>query len=457
MMIELRDYQKKAIQAFQSHNNRGILDMATGTGKTFTSIACAEANFQMVKHQVLIILVPFIHLIPQWQENLTATGVHVDVKIAGNKTNWMQKLQDQIWEYNHGLRDRLVIIGSYVSTNKWEFNNLIKLLKRTEDVFLIADECHYLGSRSSINIISVYSSFGSVLGLSATPERWWDEEGTNRIFNLFGGIIYEFSLAQAIDRGFLTPYNYYPIPVYLTIEENEEYITLTKSIGKIYGQLLKNDDDSIREKYEYLLRKRTRVIQQAANKEIELQKVFNKNNDKYNLLYCPDGQIDKYTQLIGNKLNQSVVKFDSGLRLKKRTQILNKFELGEIKTLAAMKCLDEGVDVPQTRQAYFLASTTNPRQFIQRRGRILRNSAGKTQANIYDFIVLPDVNEIDFDTAKVMVKREIPRFHEFCQYAKNEFEARNIVGPILSKFDLDSYMDKSAIDIYNENIQNEEK
>lgn len=456
-MIKLRSYQKEAIQAFQSHGNHGILNMATGTGKTFTSIACAETDFQMTKHQVLVILVPFIHLIPQWQENLTATAVHVDVKIAGNKNNWIQKLQDQIWEYNHGLRDRLVIIGSYASTNKLEFKKLIKLLKRTEDVFLIADECHYLGSQSSIDIISVYSEFGSLLGLSATPERWWDEEGTSRIFNLFGKIIYEFSLKQAIDQGFLTPYNYYPIPVYLTIEENESYITLSQKIRKIYGRLLQREDDSVREKYEYLLRKRTQIIQQAENKEIELQKVFNKSNNNYNLLYCPDGQIDKYTQLIGNELNQSVVKFDSSLTLKKRTQILKEFEAGEIKTLAAMKCLDEGVDVPQTRQAYFLASTTNPRQFIQRRGRILRNSVGKTQADIYDFIVLPDINEIDFDTAKAMVKREMPRFHEFCQYARNEFEARSIVGPILSGFDLDSYMDKSAIDIYNENISNEEK
>lgn len=187
-MIQLRDYQKAAVEAFHRNNDSGIFDMATGTGKTFTSIVCANNFFESNQKQFLIVLVPYLHLIPQWKENLNSLGITTQVEIANSRKSWVQKLKSLVFDFDHGYRDRVVVIGSYKSTNSELFGNLINSIQLKKYGFLIADECHYLGSGSSNNL-SIYKKLQAKLGLSATPRRWWDEDGTTRIFNLFGKVV----------------------------------------------------------------------------------------------------------------------------------------------------------------------------------------------------------------------------------------------------------------------------
>lgn len=456
-MIQLRDYQKAAVEAFHRNNDSGIFDMATGTGKTFTSIVCANNFFESNQKQFLIVIVPYLHLIPQWKENLNSLGITTQVEIANSRKSWVQKLKSLVFDFDHGYRDRVVVIGSYKSTNSELFGNLINSIQLKKYGFLIADECHYLGSGSSNNL-SIYKKLQAKLGLSATPRRWWDEDGTTRIFNLFGKVVFEYSLQNAIDNHFLTHYKYFPVPLKLTLDETDKYVKVSQLISRLAVQA-RNGNQDAKEALKRNLLKRSRIIQSADNKIAKFKDVFKKHKHDYSLVYCPDGEIKKYTSLIGNELGVRVHRFDSEISYKERTQILRQFSENRIQTLTAIRCLDEGVDVPATKIAYFISSTTNPRQFIQRRGRILRpdHRSGKKMADIYDLIVVPDRQEMDTEMARSMVKREMPRFHEFSQYADNEFDARNIIRPILENFDLDSYMDKSAWDVYQENQEEMEE
>ena len=213
-------------------------------------------------------------------------------------------------------------------------------------------------------------------------------------------------------------------------------------------------DSDIDEDLKMLLIKRSRIVEKADAKELTFLEIFTKLNPDHSLVYCAPGDIEKYTYDVAIQ-GVSVSEFKAEVSYSNRRKILKDFTRGKVQTLTAMKCLDEGVDVPATRSAFFLASTTNPRQFIQRRGRILRTSPGKKQAEVYDFIVIPDENEMDDQMAKSIVKREIPRFHEFAEHANNKFEARQKMKPILEDFALDSYMDKSSWDVYQEMTEEE--
>lgn len=452
-MVNLRDYQKKAVVAFRENEHQGIFDMATGTGKTYTSIACAQDHYHRNGRQLLVILVPFIHLIAQWQENLLENDILTDVVVAYGKDKWNSKLNRILWEYQHGYRDRVVIIGSYRSTGgkNSQFSQILEKVNH-QDSFLLADECHYLGSRNSNT--QIFNTFSARLGLSATPKRWWDIKGTEKIYSLFKKEVFSFSLQEAIDQGFLTQYAYHPIPVKLSIDETTQYIKLSKKINKMMTMRKGQKDSDIDEDLKMLLIKRSRIVEKADAKELTFLEIFTKLNPDHSLVYCAPGDIEKYTYDVAIQ-GVSVSEFKAEVSYSNRRKILKDFTRGKVQTLTAMKCLDEGVDVPATRSAFFLASTTNPRQFIQRRGRILRTSPGKKQAEVYDFIVIPDENEMDDQMAKSIVKREIPRFHEFAEHANNKFEARQKMKPILEDFALDSYMDKSSWDVYQEMTEEE--
>lgn len=407
-MMQLRDYQRLAVEAFRENNDLGIFDMATGTGKTFTSIVCANDFYEKNQKQFLIILVPYLHLIPQWKENLNLLGITTQVEIANNRNSWTQKLKNLVFDFDHGYRDRVVAIGSYKSTNSELFGELINSIQLKRYGFLIADECHYLGSGSSNNLM-IYKKLQAKLGLSATPRRWWDEDGTKKIFNLFGKVVFEYSLQKAIDNNFLTHYNYYPVPLKLTLDETDKYVKVSKLISRLAGQARDGDQDA-KEALKRNLLKRSRIIQSADNKIATFKDVFKKHKHDYSLVYCPDGEIKKYTSLVGNELGVRVHRFDSEITYKERTQILKQFSENRIQTLTAIRCLDEGVDVPATKIAYFISSTTNPRQFIQRRGRILRpdRKSGKRMADIYDLIVVPDKQEMDTEMAREWLSERCP-------------------------------------------------
>ena len=274
------------------------------------------------------------------------------------------------------------------------------------------------------------------LGLSATPSRWFDDEGTKTLMAYFNKVVYKFPLEKAIEKGFLTKYEYFPRFVELDAEEFEEYQKITKKI------IIQYQNEKNQAKKNELLNLycilRQRIIVNASEKFVALNQILDETkNLNHCLVYCSPQQIMEIQNIL-NKRGILQHKFTCEENLSERKELLESFDKGNYRVLVAMKCLDEGVDVPSTQMAILMASSTNPREFIQRRGRILRLYPGKTISTIHDIVVVPTLSEkVDPDflemEAKIMSK-EISRYIEFAHSATNSGSAYATIAPIASKY-----------------------
>ncbi|MFV8829548.1 DEAD/DEAH box helicase family protein [Alkalihalobacterium sp. APHAB7] len=443
--IKPRPYQEEAIKAVIQNNWTGILEMATGTGKTITSLMIANEFYKQHGRIFLVIIVPFTHLVEQWEDNCQLLGFSSFTSCYGNKKVWAGKLHTDVRDFNISMIKKHVVITTYRSAASEEFNDLIDKLKGKS--FLIADECHYFGVNSLRN--HKFTGMEAKLGLSATPDRWWDEDGTRFITDFFGDTVYEYDMKTAIQNGALTEYTYDPFITNLTDDEMEKYERLTKRLIHLYGS-----DQPDQEEISEINRKRALILSKAENKKAKLFSIFQEKDRKsvsHTLVYCAPGEVDIITNQL-SQLGYRVHRFDSKVNLEDRMQLLKSFAEGNIQILVAIKCLDEGVDVPSTKTAYFLASTSNPREFVQRRGRILRTYPGKNIAEIYDFIVLP--TGASDQMYKSIASKEIPRFAEFSRFAINNYNARDIVGRELQTYALEYLMDKLPWEVYKEFQEN---
>jgi superfamily II DNA or RNA helicase len=282
------------------------------------------------------------------------------------------------------------------------------------------------------------------------------------------GVVYEFGLEEAINEGYLSEYYYVPHIVRLTDEEAESYIALSKSIGKRIGSVSGDigdidlqEDDQLQK----LLFKRARLIGTAENKLEKLKSLIKRSSDiHHSLVYCSDGQIynegevskrqlDAVTEMLGKDLDIKIHKFTYEENQETREQLLEDFENGVIDALVAIRCLDEGVDIPATETAFVLASSSNPRQFVQRRGRILRPHPSKKYAIIHDFIVAPpsDVrfgeSESIFNLERRLVRKELQRASTFADCAKNHPDSELTSIPTSKKSLADLKKDFNLLDI----------
>ncbi|MFD1707365.1 DEAD/DEAH box helicase family protein [Siminovitchia sediminis] len=439
--IKPRPYQQEAIDAVKNNNWHGILEMATGTGKTITSLLISKEFYKEKGRIFLVILVPFTHLADQWAKNCQDMGYRSITYCFGSKSSWVNKLQGDVRDYNLGLIKDHVAITTYKTAASPEFNQMMSKLRGKD--FLIADECHYFGVKSLRD--NLLGGMEAKIGLSATPERWWDEEGSQYIEDFFGPPVYEYDMKSAIANGALTEYIYNPLITGLTDEEIERYEKLTRRLIYLYG-----DEKGNRDEISEVNRKRSLIISKAESKKELLFSMFEKKTREevsHTLVYCAPGEVDIITSRLAG-IGYRVHRFDSNVPLEERMKILDAFDMGSIQILVAIKCLDEGVDVPSTKAAYFLASTSNPREFVQRRGRILRKHPGKNLAVIYDFIVLPaGASDPMYQS---IASKELPRFAEFSRFAINNFNAREIVGNELKFYSLEYLMDKLPWEVYRE-------
>jgi superfamily II DNA or RNA helicase len=298
---------------------------------------------------------------------------------------------------------------------------------------LVGDEAHNLGSIRLEE--SLPRQIGLRLALSATPERYFDDDGTEAIFSYFGSILEpEFTLADAIAQKALVRYFYYPILVELTEAESLSYAKLTQRIG---WALQKNNNLLTNENLTSLLMQRSRLIGAASNKLNVLRELMrDRLHTSHTLFYCGDGyvesksiyrrQIEAVTQILGNELGYRVNTYTAETSVIEREKLLHQFEVGELQGLVAIRCLDEGIDLPAIQTAVILASTTNPRQFIQRRGRILRPHPGKERATLFDTIVMPpDLDRETWEVERNLLRKELKRSIEFANLAENAEEARS--------------------------------
>ena len=439
--IQVRDYQQEAIISWLRNDAQGLLEMATGTGKTITALTAISKLYESINKLGVVIVCPYTHLVNQWVKDLKSYNMNPIVAYSGAK--WEKELSDQVTSFKHGLTDHFCVI---MTNDTFGLERMQATLRRLDrDIVFIADEAHHLGANNRRK--KLIESFPYRLALSATPSRWYDDQGTEELLNYFGGkVVYEFGLNQAIGK-FLTEYYYYPHIIYLDEDESEEYYEITKKLVKFLGDNESSDESEIKER---LLIKRARILSSARNKLKKLEELMReKSSSKYNIVYCGDSdvdgdkQIDRVIKLLGKGLSMKVHSFTSKENNEKRSELLERFESGNLQALVAIKCLDEGVDVPATQNAYILASSTNPREFIQRRGRVLRKHKEKTYSYIHDFIVLPreldsisDIESSLFNVERNLIMREMRRLNEFANLALNGPEAHERLSEVKFAYNL---------------------
>ena len=440
--LQLRDYQQQALISWFRNRGRGILKMATGSGKTITALAIATELYAKINLQVFLVVCPYRHLVTQWGRE--CEKFHLQPLLAMKSVyNWQSELSRQLYNLYTGQQKFLSVVTTNSTFLAEGFQSQLKFFP--EKTLIVGDEAHHLGSPRLE--ASLPRNIGLRLALSATPERYFDDRGTEALLGYFGSILQpEFTLADAIKKGALVHYNYYPIFVELTETEALNYAKLTQRIGWAlcdYNSLIK------KETLTSLLMKRSRLVGTAANKLQALRSLMSQRlNTSHTLFYCGDGnlsqrcsiyrrQVEAVTRLLGRELGYRVNTYTAQTSLAEREQIKRQLETGELQGLVAIRCLDEGIDIPAIKNAVILASTGNPRQFIQRRGRILRPHPGKERATLFDMIVLPpDLDRETWEVEKKLLKKELKRFIQFANLADNNLEARNKLLTLQQKYEL---------------------
>lgn len=420
---KLRGYQNEAVKNWIDNGYKGIFSMATGTGKTYTALSCFDRLIGSKNSLLTVIACPQVHLISQWEKNLKE-----DFKYKGKcintseDSNWKRNLMSVIGDLRGSTRNA-VVLTSFDKFSDEDFMDIIKL--HSGEFFLIVDEVHGIGAlkyrQGFLNVDYDYK-----LGLSATPEIEDDLERTDLVYDNFGGIVFEYGLEEAIDNGFLTRYTYHPIFVELTDEELEKYKKYSRIIANLMAK--PNLSQADEEKLDSTIRKRRNLINRAENKLVAFIDFLNKNpHIKDLIVYGADKKHLEKIESILDEYNISNHRFTGDEKLKTvngilgRKDILELFSKGHFRALSAIKCLDEGVDVPSIQNAVLLSSTLNSRQHIQRRGRILRNSPGKKCAAIYDFIVIPNLKG-ESESVKNIFRSETKRYEEYASLAYNDVD-----------------------------------
>lgn len=468
--VHMRDYQNRAYENWANQNYCGIFDMATGTGKTYTALAAICKLYEKLgKDLVVIIVCPYQHLVEQWKTDIEAFGMKPIVCYsASEQKDWKKRLKHRVNWYQFGSTHHFCMVTTNATFSTEYVQDLLKRLKG--NTLLVVDEAHNLGSENLQ--CALLPNMKYRLALSATIERHGDEEGTQALFAYFGEKCIEYTLEDAIRNEMLTPYYYYPIVVTLNEDELAVYTELTRKIGQmIAASPKKHGKVKLSEAAKSILIKRARLVAAASGKIEALREAIEDYRDKNHMLvYCGSAsmkdndyvegkpsademrQIDVVTNLLGNQMGINVAQFTSRENAQKRKQLISSFDEGvSIQALIAIRCLDEGVNIPSVDKAFILASSTNPKEYVQRRGRVLRLYKGKQFAKIYDFITLPialdDVSsyaEEDIATARSLVKRELARMIDFAKIAENPFEVDSLIYEI-----------KNVYNIKEENLEDE--
>ncbi len=424
----LRDYQVEAVEAWFAEGCKGLLEMATGTGKTITSLAGSVRLYEGEGRLAVIITCPYRHLVDQWHDEARSFG-YAPLRAYESRSTWLDELNERVIAYNYGDTDRLCVITTHATFSTDHFQETVERIEGP--ALLITDEAHHLGAETSRRRLPEKVDYR--LALSATPDRWYDDEGTAALRAYFGQTVYKLSLADAIGVS-LTPYYYHPILVKLTGEELEEYKALSVKIGWLMAQT----GDEENEQLTQLLMKRAQLLNVAENKLGVVSESADRQPDMtHALFYCAPGQIDEVVRTLGWEKRLRVHRFTAREDISTRRSLLKNFADGELQALVAMHCLDEGVDVPSTRTAYILASSSNPRQFIQRRGRVLRKYPGKDSATIYDLIAVPpprELGEIELRAERSILRRELRRFAEFADSALNTQSAYEVIWDLADQY-----------------------
>ena len=415
------EHQGKAVNAWCEAGYRGVLEMATGSGKTIAAMICAHRLYEEHKPLLIVVAAPYVPLIQQWCDEISPFGLKAVNLTASNGASGRARELNRIKRrFRNGTSEVEVVVVSHSTLCDSPFKAEIEKFDCT--TLLIADEVHNLGSQGFITDLP--SFFDYRLGLSATPIRQYDEQGTEIIFSFFGPVVFQFTLKEAIGRC-LVEYEYYVHPVELTQDEMDEWYNLTT---KIKANAWRQEEAEPDEYLTKLLRDRRALLEIAENKIAALEAVLIREDFRtlrHTLIYASDKapqQLDAVNALLkAHSVLFHQLTYQETANRDKTKQIIRSFQEGTLRVLTAKRVLDEGVNIPQISKAFILASTTVERQWVQRRGRLLRTcrEIGKTHSEIHDFIALPpDMDNID-DEAHTLIRSELLRVQEFASLARN--------------------------------------
>lgn len=430
--IKLRDYQEEAISAWVDNNYRGFYVMATGTGKTWTAIYSAKKLVE-TNSAMIVICAPYKHLVKQWAEDVIRAFPNSKlIMVSSENSNWENQITQEIIRKKYVPETQIIIISTIASFRMTRFSKVIE--KSLEEKLLIVDEAHRFTDRSD-ELKTVYKY---QLGLSATPYSGSSAQKGKELMEWFGGQVFNLPIEVALEKGFLVPYNYYPIYVYATEEEEKRFKFQTQKILSCFkNNKCINPDLLVKS-----LRNRLRIISMAEEKSQKIDDIINeiKENDHF-VVYCGDGKL--YDTQAGEELRHirsikrvlsshgyKVSQFTATENMMERMELVDAFNKQEISALAAIRCLDEGINIPSIKSALILSSNDDYREFVQRRGRILRPYKDKKIANIYDVIVLPGYD------MQGWAKIEFRRFREYAHLALNWDELELELSSYMSAYGL---------------------
>lgn len=413
--IQLRDYQKEAITAWVNNDYHGFYVMATGTGKTWTAIFSAKELLE--KHPAMVVIcAPYKHLVRQWADDVVKTFPDAKlIMVSSENPQWEQQINHEVIRKKYNPNNQIIIISTIASFKMDRFMSALR--KSKDDKLLIVDEAHRFSDRPE----ELKNDFKYMLGLSATPFSGTSAQKGMELMEFFGGQVFNLPIEVALERGFLVPYYYHPIYVYATEDEEGKFRYHTQRILSCFkNNRCINPDLLVKS-----LRNRLRVISMAEAKKTQIDEIINRVSERdHFVVYCGDGRL--FDNNSGEELRhiQSVKRvltahgfkssqFTATENMAVRMELVDAFNKGEISAMAAIRCLDEGINIPSIKSALILSSNDDYREFVQRRGRILRKYNNKAFANIYDVIVLPAHD------MQGWAKIELRRFHEYARLALN--------------------------------------
>lgn len=443
--VQMRDYQVQAVRAWADAGFRGILEMATGSGKTFTAANAVKTIRDTLGPVNVIVVAPNQSIASQWKSALK----EFRPLLLTEEKDWATKFEQQINDVVLGIRPDFTIVSVINRSSGGKFlSELEALSANSKETLLIADEVHNFGAAKFRKALD--ARYTHRLGLSATPIRPFDEDGTNVILDFFGGTVFEFSIADALkwepppgQNPILCPFDYTPVWVELTEEELEKYRNLSLKVARSYHS--SQGSQGTRRSGYGPATQRAEVLKLAANKVPALKKELEARMPvKQAIIYCQEGQqvLDVVEILRGLRLRYSVFDGARGATpekslggLSERESILQAHSRGDLDVLIAMNMLDEGVDLPSARLAFLLASSGNRKEFVQRTGRVIRWSKTKSDAEIVDFLADPALNLESLPGADRrrfarLILKEIRRIVEYATPARNSLE---VILPILDK------------------------
>ena len=418
--LKLFPYQEEAVKIWENNNRCLLLQMATGTGKTRTAIGCIKTVIKEVVMPLLIVIsCPGNTLSTQWKKDIEKLDISYDSSLIcdGTNSNWRNEFELLLKKLSTQAYDTAIVLTTHDTCSSADFISILKRNIKKTKTFFIGDEVHGLGAKQTQNgLLELYQMR---LGLSATPSRWFDPAGTERISLYFGNKSFEFTISDALrtinpitGKPFLVNYHYHPHFVQLTEEELGKYNELSKKINRMIS---KQNKEEMKKIFERLLFKRAEIEKSAENKYLELEKILSEIGPRIEstIIFVSPNQKDKVLNILANRKidahsftqQEGTIPSKKYDGLSERNFIIKQFDRKEYKVLVAIKCLDEGIDIPSAQRAIIMASSTNPREYTQRIGRVIRQDKNKQNAEIYDMIIRPDISNLHNEELKKLEQK----------------------------------------------------